>query len=182
MNIAHRIAEMAQKHPDKKSVVFSRSLGNGQYDYPYYTFKEFEERSNQFANRLTQIGVKPGMRVLLFVKPCLDFSVLAFTLFKIGAIPVLIDPGMGVKNLLRSIKQVRPDVLVSIGTVHWIRRIMRDSFSHVKIHISLDPVGGRTHYIYKDLERESKEFTPVEVSMDTPSAILFTSGGTGIPK
>lgn len=182
MNIAHRIAEMAQKHPDKKSVVFSRPLGNGQYDYPYYTFKEFEERSNQFANRLSQIGVKPGMRVLLFVKPCLDFSVLAFTLFKIGAIPVLIDPGMGVKNLLRSIKQVRPDVLVSIGTVHWIRRIMRDSFSHVKIHISLDPVGGRTHYIYKDLERESKEFTPVEVSMDTPSAILFTSGGTGIPK
>lgn len=182
MNIAYRIAEMAKKYPDKKSVVFSKPVGSGKYEYPYYTFKEFEERSNQFANRFVKLGITPGMRVLLFVKPCLDFSVLAFTLFKIGAVPVLIDPGMGMKNLLRSIKQVRPDALVSIGAVHWIRRILRDSFSHVKIHISLDPVGGKTHYLYKDLASESKDFTPVEVEMSTPSAILFTSGGTGIPK
>ena len=182
MNISYRISTVAEKFPDKKSVVFSKPIGGGKYEYPFYTFAEFETRSNQFANKLIKIGITPGMRVLLFVKPCLDFSVLAFTLFKMGAIPVLIDPGMGVKNLLRSIKQVRPDALISIGAVHWIRRVMRDSFSNLKIHVSLDPVGGRTHYLYKDLEKENKEFTPVEVLPETPAAILFTSGGTGIPK
>lgn len=182
MNIAYRIALASKKFPEKKSVVLSKPIGGGRYEYPFYTFSEFETRSNQFAHKLCRLGITPGMRVLLFVKPCLDFSVLAFTLFKIGAVPVLIDPGMGIKNLLRSIKQVRPEALISIGSVHWVRRFLPDSFSNVKIHISLDPVGGKTHYLYEKLENESTDFTPVEVDSTTPAAILFTSGGTGIPK
>src|SRR6476620_11684584 len=101
MNIAHRIQEAAKKYPEKTSVMFSARQKEGSYQYPFYTFKQFEERSNQFAHKLTQLGIKPGMRTLLFVKPCLDFSVITFALFKIGAVPVLIDPGMGLKNLLK---------------------------------------------------------------------------------
>ena len=182
MNIASRIVEVSQKFPEKKSVVFSKRKSDGTYEYPFYTFAQFETRSNQIANFLKRTGVKPGMRVLLFVKPCLDFSVITFALFKMGAIPVLIDPGMGMKNLLRSVKQVRPDVLISIGRVHWLRRILRDSFKSIKIHVSLDQVWGKTHYLYQNLENESIEFSPLEVTPETHAAILFTSGGTGIPK
>src|SRR5688572_19881116 len=128
MNIAHRIVETAKRVPDKKSVVFSERQSDSTYLYPSYTFKEFEERSNQFANKLTRLGIRPGMRTLLFVKPCLDFSIITFALFKIGAIPVLIDPGMGIKNLLKSISQVKPEAMVSIGMVHWIRRFKPGPF------------------------------------------------------
>lgn len=175
MNIAHRIKDVAVKYPEKKSVVLGK-------DSSFYTFKEFEERSNQFANRFIKLGITPGMRTLLFVKPCLDFSVITFALFKVGAIPVLIDPGMGVQNLLNSVRQVKPQAMVGIGLVHWIRRFKGDYFSSLKIKISLNRVGGSTHFLYDNLENESKEFSPVDVSMDSPSAILFTSGGTGIPK
>jgi acyl-CoA synthetase (AMP-forming)/AMP-acid ligase II len=44
MNIAHRIKEVAKRIPDKKSVVLAK-------DNSFYTFAEFEERSNQLANR-----------------------------------------------------------------------------------------------------------------------------------
>lgn len=175
MNIAYRIQEVASMFPSKKSVVLAK-------DNSFYTFKEFEERSNQIANRLVKCGIKPGMRTLLFVKPCLDFSVITFALFKIGAIPVLIDPGMGLPNLLKSVKQVKPEGLVSIGLVHWMRRMKKEFFLDVKVKVSLNRVGGSTHFLYDDLERESKEFTLREVSLDDYSAILFTSGGTGIPK
>ena len=182
MNISHRITEIAKKFPDKRSVVFPKKKIDGSYDYTFYTFKEFEERSNQMAHKLESLGIKKGTRTLLFVKPCLDFSVLTFALFKVGAIPVLIDPGMGLKNLLKSISQVRPEAMISIGLVHWIRRLRPKPFSTIKIKISLQSVGGTTHYLYKNLESFSKFFTPSEVSPDDFSAILFTSGGTGIPK
>jgi acyl-CoA synthetase (AMP-forming)/AMP-acid ligase II len=175
MNIAFRIREAAGKYPDKKSVVLGK-------DNSYYTFREFEERSNQIANRLVKFGIKPGMRTLLFVKPCLDFSIITFSLFKIGAVPVLIDPGMGLPNLLNSVKQVKPEAIVSIGMVHWLRRFKRSYFTNLKVKVSLGPVGGSTHHLYKGLELESKVFEPHKVSMDDYSAILFTSGGTGIPK
>ena len=181
-NIAHRIVETSKLFPDKKSVVFSERQSDGSYKYPFYTFKEFEERSNQFANKLTKLGIGPGTRTLLFVKPCLDFSIITFALFKIGAIPVLIDPGMGVKNLLRSIAQVKPEAMVSIGMVHWIRRFKPGPFKNIKIKVSLSGVGGRTQNIYSDLEKEPKEFSVFEAKDSDYSAILFTSGGTGIPK
>ena len=175
MNIAHRIREVSFKVPDKKSVVFAK-------DNSFYTFREFEERSNQMANRFQKLGIKKGMRTLLFVKPCLDFSVITFALFKVGAIPVLIDPGMGIPNLLSSVKQVKPDALVGIGRVHWLRRLKKEFFQSVKIKISLSNVGGNTVNLYDGLSSESKSFEPVEVFPTDYSAILFTSGGTGIPK
>lgn len=175
MNIAHRIQEISHLFPEKKSVVLAANNS-------FYTFREFEERSNQFANRFVKLGIRPGMRTLLFVKPCLDFSVITFALFKVGAVPVLIDPGMGLTNLLNSVKQVAPEALVSVGLVHWLRRFKRNFFSNVKIKVSLNRVGGSTHFLYENLDQESKVFAPHVVSKDDYAAILFTSGGTGAPK
>src|SRR5690606_28266171 len=150
--------------------------------YSIYTFKAFGEKSSQFTNKFVKLGINPAKRKLLFVKLCVDFSVITFALFPVGAIPVLIDPCMRIPNLLYSVKQVRPEAIVSIGMVHWIRRVTPAYFQDLKVKISLSPVGGSVDYLYEGLEKFSKKFTPHEVTPADPSAILFTSGGTGIPK
>lgn len=180
MNISTLISESAKKHPEKKSVVFSRSVGDS-YEYPFYTFSQFETRSNQFAHAFLNHGIRRGDRVLLFVKPCLDFSVLTFALFKMGALPVLIDPGMGLKSLLRSVKQVRPRGLIGVPEAQWLKKLRRGAFASIEVSLSV----GKSLWapdLLEDLENYPSEFAPVNVSSEDEAAILFTSGGTGIPK
>ena len=45
-------------------------------------------------------GLKRGTRVLLMVKPGLDLIQIVFALLKLGAVPVVIDPGMGLGRFL----------------------------------------------------------------------------------
>lgn len=145
------------------------------YDYPFYTFSQFEIRSNQIASYLADKGVTRGMRVLLFVRPCLDFSVLTFSLFKLGAIPVLIDPGMGKKNLLKAIKDVRPQVMIAESIVHWIAFFNKESFQNIQLRF-------KVNNLLRDMIGASKTFDVFEAKDDDTAAILFTSGGTGTPK
>ena len=44
----------------------------------------------------------------------IDFVTLTFAMFKAGLVPVLIDPGLGKKNVLKSIKQVQPHGMIAI--------------------------------------------------------------------
>lgn len=174
MNIATLITAQAQRLPHKRAVVLARRKGRG-YEYPCYTFSQFETRSNQIACRLQKSGVAPGMRVLLFVKPSLDFSVITFALFKLGAIPVLIDPGMGKENLLRAIAEVKPSAMVAETIVHWVAFLERAVFGTVKIRFKVSQ-------LLAGAEGESKTFETFEAQASEPAAILFTSGGTGTPK
>jgi len=174
MNIAHLIEENARTFPSKKSVIFTKKEKIG-FSYPFYTFKEFDDRSQKISQELFSRGVKPGMRVCLFVKPSLDFSVIVFSLFKMGAIPVLIDPGMGVKALLNAIKDVKPEVLIAEKIVHIIR-FFRPSYFKSVIY-SLTP-----QTLLASLSQEAISFETLKREFDDHAAILFTSGGTGRPK
>lgn len=174
MNIATLIAEKARLHPNKRAVVKALRVGES-YQYPHYTFAQFETRSNQLAQRLLRSGIGPGTRTLVFVRPSLDFSVIVFALFKLGAVPVLIDPGMGKRNLLKAIQDVRPEAMVAETIVHVLRQFHRHAFAEVK-------VAWRVSKLLGGIEAEEKEFALFEAKPETLAAILFTSGGTGSPK
>ena len=67
---------------------------------------------------------------MLMVKPSADFICLTFALFKIGAPVILIDPGMGYKNLLRCVKGVQPEFFIGIAKAQIFRLLFPKVFRH----------------------------------------------------
>ena len=179
MNIAALIQERARLHPEKRAVVLAVE-GAKSYRYPFYTFAQFEDRSQRMAARLARAGAAPGDRVLVFVTPCLDFSVIVFALFKLGAVPVLIDPGMGVKNLLRAVKEVRPQGLVGVARAHVLRFLAFPAFASLRWRFGVGP--GPAKDLLKNLDRWPSDLSLYPAQDHDLAAILFTSGGTGKPK
>ena len=117
-NIAQTLPDIARAYPEKTGVISKTGRAK-----KAWTFKDMDNTADWFAHSLSERGVKRGDRVILMVKPSLEFITLTFALFKIGAVIILIDPGMGYKNLLRCIGQVKPEVFIGIIRAHLFKLI-----------------------------------------------------------
>jgi len=183
MNIANRIEIQAKQRPDQDAVRFPVKSGNYQYLYEKLSFKELDELSMHYANALTEKGIKDGDKVLLFVKPSLDFPALTFALFKMGAIPILIDPGMGKKNLLKAIESAKPNALIAVPEVHLIRLFYKKAFKSISTFITTGAkLWPGLHSVKAMKQGPKKNYRTREKYPNDMAAILFTSGGTGRPK
>ena len=184
LNIASYLPRMALQSPDRKAVIVTRS-GNksGRAIYSSMTYSQLESRSNQCANGLTHVGIRRGMRVLVMVKPGFDFVAIIFALFKMGTVPVMIDPGMGVKRLLDCIRMVDPQAFIGIPPAHAVRVLRPGPFKSVQYVVT---VGRRWFWggpTLKQLTQHANDvFDLVETQHTDTAAILFTSGSTGPAK
>ena len=86
--------------------------------------------------------MRPGDRVALCLRPGIDFFATTFALFKLGAVPVLIDPGIGLKNFGRCITQAEPAAFIGIPIVHVLRKVFGWAKSTNRLSISTGAFGG----------------------------------------
>ncbi len=176
LNIAHSLSDIASRQADKTGLVEVKSGKK-------LSFLQLENKSDYYAWYLNRNGVKSGDRVMLMVKPSADFICLTFALFKIGAPVILIDPGMGYKNLLKCVSGVRPKVFIGIPKAHLFLQIFKKSFSSVKKKICC---GNSLGFFGPDITRsvvQKAEKYPIHTPRDEDlAAIIFTTGSTGPPK
>ncbi|MEI6723695.1 MAG: AMP-binding protein, partial [Betaproteobacteria bacterium] len=91
---------MAKLQPSRPAVICAAGRdAHGAVAYQQLSFRELEDDSNRVAQALAEVGIGRGMRAALMVPPSLDFFALTFALFKVGAVPVLLDPGIGLSHL-----------------------------------------------------------------------------------
>jgi len=101
-----------------------------------------------------------------------------FALFKLGAVPIVIDPGMGLKNFLRCVDRSRPKALVGIPIAQVVSRVFWRKFRSVERRVWAS--ASLTGRVGQGCEVEKVEVA--ETAPDDLAAILFTSGSTGAPK
>jgi len=180
---------MAARRPDARAVVAAVRRASPPR-YRVATYAELESLSNRLANGLVATGIGAGVRTLLMVRPSVEFVALVYALFKARAIPVLIDPGMGLRRMLRCIRTVEPEALIGIPQVHAVRVLLRPAALACVQHVVT--VGRRWFWGGPTLdtlcqglqsaERSSDEFDIAPTEPDETAAILFTSGATGPAK
>ena len=203
LNIADRLRQSARKWPWRRAVVCPVGRDReGRATYSQLTFRQLDQESDRLAEGLKRIGVQPGHRIVLMVRPSLEFIALTFALFKAGAVIVLIDPGMGRSNIFKCLEEVDPDGFVAIPMVHWIRMLSR-KFPRARLNVRVGRGWGPGRLAtYRSLlelgagsspltpnpspggrgEPEPSEFPIVRTQPTDPAAVIFTSGSTGPPK
>ncbi|MEJ5359632.1 MAG: fatty acid CoA ligase family protein [Desulfobacterales bacterium] len=181
VNIASTLAEAARRTPYRPAVVAvdGRAPG-GRLRYVHLTFGALAESSDRLAWGLKEIGVERGMRTILLVRPGLEFFELLFALFKVGAVPVIVDPGMGLQRMLACYRSTRPQAMIGIPRAHAFRILFRKHFREIRIRVTVGRRwfwGGQT---LRSLSRAGRgPFPAAATAADEPAAILFTTGSTG---
>lgn len=178
-NVAQFLREQAVAQPYAPAVrAPDGRLADGVIRYVERTFAELEAESAATAHFFTEKGISRGTRVLLMVKPGLDLIRIVFALFKIGAVPIVIDPGMGLSKFLRCVRHSKPAAVVGIPAAIWVSRLFRPSFRGVRTKLM---VGKNFDQRIQKFTTQG-EFPVVDSAEDELAAILFTSGSTGPAK
>ncbi len=188
-NIGYSLTEMAESMPHSIAVACPRKgqpqrvASDKSIDYESITFAELERKSNQIANGLIDMGIQPGMRIALMVPPGIDFVASVFGLFKSGVVTILIDPGMGRRNMIQCLSDARPEGIFGIPLAHLARSIFFSKFPKCKHNVVINgrfPGCKNAKQFFKQTDNTSPPW--VKLKRTDPAAIIFTTGSTGPPK
>ena len=184
-NVASALSWQAQRQPNATAIHYPVSNALRKHHYESCTYQELNELSECYARGLQAYGIGPGTRTALMLTPGLEFFAMFFALFKAGAVPVLIDPGIGMKPLKQCLAEAEPKAFIGVTKAHFARKILGWAKDSCELLVTAGPtlgLGGINLKKLKEMGELSSEEVMHDAKPDDMAAILFTSGSTGIPK
>lgn len=179
-NIAASLPRLARERPDQ---IAMRCPGrDGAYAIAL-SYAELDARSDAIAAGLAKRGIVRGTRTVLMVRPTPEFFLLMFALFKAGAVPVLVDPGIDKRALKQCLDEARAEAFIGIPLAQFARALLGWARS-ARMRITTGSRAIMADATLADVERDGANAGPqlADTQPDDIAAILFTSGSTGVPK
>ncbi|NEO43705.1 MAG: amino acid adenylation domain-containing protein, partial [Moorea sp. SIO4A3] len=151
--------EQVEKRPDAIAVVF---------DQQQLTYHQLNQRANQLAHHLQNLGVGAEVLVGICVERSIQMVVGLLGILKAGGAYVPLDPNYPHQRLSYMLEDSGVEVLLT-------QQSLLESPSHKTQMVCLDSDWGA-------IEQHSGENIEVEVTSDNLAYVIYTSGSTGQPK
>ncbi|WP_205745517.1 alpha/beta fold hydrolase [Egicoccus halophilus] len=156
------------------------------------TFGALARRVRAVAAGLADLGVAPGDRVALVVPPGRDLATALYACWRIGAVVVLVDAGLGPRGMTSALRSAAPDHLIGIRralagalALRWPGRriaagpVPRALATAAQVAADLDGLAERGEAL---LASAGDAALPPAPQADDDAAVAFTSGSTGPAK
>jgi acyl-CoA synthetase (AMP-forming)/AMP-acid ligase II len=181
LNVVAALGDHARRVPLRRAL----SLPTNDGGFTHFNYQQMAEASDACAWGLRAAGIERGTKTALMVKPGPDLFTLLFGLFKVGAVPVVVDPGMGLSRMLRGYQAVGVEAFIGIPVAQLVRLARPAAFSSVRSVVTVGQRlgwGGRTLTELMEHGRSRGVFPLATTTSDDPLLISFTTGSTGPPK
>lgn len=187
VNVAVHLVRQAAEEPQRPALYVPLRSVRGDCPTPHrvITYAQLNADSDALAHGLEAAGVERGTRVAVFIPPSPQFYTVVFALLKLAAVPVFIDPGMGLRGLKRCLERAEPVVFVGVARAHLARWLFGWARSSLRLSIHTARRRFFCDYSLEELRRlgSARGAYPIPaVSAEEMAAILFTSGSTGPAK
>jgi acyl-CoA synthetase (AMP-forming)/AMP-acid ligase II len=182
-NIASALVDQAERQGDNVAIHYPTAKRGSNLQYSSVSYTALNELSDEYARGLMEYGIGRGVRTALMLTPGLDFFAMFFALFKAGAVPVLIDPGIGLKPLKICLAEAWPEAFIGVTKAQVARKVLGWA-PNVKLITSGLKLGwgGIDTAQLRKLGQKTSGPVLASTQPDEMAALLFTSGSTGIPK
>ncbi len=141
------------------------------------TYAEVQRRANGMARWLAKTGVQPEERVMIALPDGPEFVAALFGTLKLGAVAVMVNPGLGPAEIAGLLDYTRVRAIVTAGAA--ATTFASEARDAPCVRATLIAEEGREP---ADLPRFDATFENARTHRDDPAIWLFSGGTTGRPK
>ncbi len=161
------------------------ALIDAQREYAPITYRQWNRSANRTANWLPSLGVKRGDLVAVLSMNCVEYLDIWFACGKLGAIMQTLNWRLTSHELGALLSDATPVVLIYGPEFHAHVEAIQADVPGIRYYASLDPGDLASAGDVAFSEREEHPDAPpppVELTWDSPWALCYTGGTTGMPK
>ena len=130
MDLFQKFEHTAASQPNKPAFIYYSPRTK---NWDVFTYQQFVDSTNRFISGLSACSLTPNMSAAVMTPPSIEFFPFAFALLKLGIIPIILDPAIGLKKVGEILKESQPDIFIGNTLTHALRIIFgwgKDSNKH----------------------------------------------------